>query len=61
MCVCMPECVSVHYVCAGAHEGYKRASVSLELDLEMVVSYHLIAGNQAWELLLPLRHLSLQP
>lgn len=40
------------YVCApcacGAHRGQKMASDPLGVELQMVVSFHVGAGNQTW-------------
>lgn len=41
------------YMCAvsvGALEGQKRASGSLELEIQMVVSSHVGVENQIWDL-----------
>ena len=49
---CLPACMSVHCVCVpgmcvpGAHRGQKRASDPLELELWMVISNDVGAGNQ---------------
>jgi hypothetical protein len=41
MCVCVcVQCVS------GAHRGRKRPSDLMELELQLVVSHHVSAGNQ---------------
>jgi hypothetical protein len=45
ICVCvLPECTHVPHVCS-TYRGQKRVFDSLELELPMVVSYHVSAGN----------------
>jgi hypothetical protein len=39
MCVHVPACLYVYHVCAGASGGQKRVLDSLELKLQVVVSY----------------------
>lgn len=34
----------------GAHRGHKRALDQKELELWMIVNYHVYAGNQTWVL-----------
>lgn len=48
MCVLLAQ-MSVH-PCIITHEGQTRASDSLELELQMVESHRVGAGNQSWDL-----------
>lgn len=48
MCI-LPAWMSVH-PCIITHEGQTRASDSLELELQMVESHRVGAGNQSWDL-----------
>lgn len=43
--VCIPECMHVYHVCEGAHRGLKRVSGLLEMELQMLGSYRVDAGN----------------
>lgn len=38
----------MHHVVSGTHKGQKRASDSLELQLQMLVSLHVGTGNRTW-------------
>lgn len=47
MCVSVsPECMSVHHLWAGTHGDQKRVLNPLGLELQVVISYHVSAGNQ---------------
>jgi hypothetical protein len=39
----------VHHVCAWCHRIQKRMLEPLQLELEMIVSHHVCAGNQTHE------------
>lgn len=41
----MPACMSVNHVHSVSLEGHKKTLDSLELELHMVVSLHVVAGN----------------
>ena len=43
----LPACMPVFGVCS-ALEGQKRALDPLKLELQVIVSHHMGAGNQAW-------------
>lgn len=43
----LPMCVYMNQKCS-AHTDQKRALEPLELELEMVVSHYVGAGNQTW-------------
>lgn len=47
---CLFACLYVHQIHAGAHRGQKRARDPLELELKMVVNYHVRYQNQVWVL-----------
>jgi hypothetical protein len=45
VCVCVCVCVYVYVPCAcSAHRGQKKASNTLELEFQVVVSHHVSAG-----------------
>ena len=47
MCViALPACMSVHMCVPDARVGQRRELESLELELEMAVSYYVAAGHQ---------------
>lgn len=46
----LSACIHVHYMCEVTYVDQKRASDSLELELEIVVSSHVDAGNETWVL-----------
>ena len=46
MCTCVPGHVDMRHVCSGAYGDQRRASDPLELELKVVVSCHVGAGNQ---------------
>ena len=47
LCVCVSVCLCLCTICIpAAQRGQKRASDSLKLELQMVVSHHMGAGNQ---------------
>lgn len=46
VCVCLSVVDSVHHVHAGDYEGQKRASDTLDLQLQLIVSYHVDARNR---------------
>jgi hypothetical protein len=43
----LSECISVYHSMPGAHGGQKRPLDPLELEAQMVVSYHVGVGNQS--------------
>lgn len=46
MCICiLSTCVSVHHITAGACESQKRASDTLDLEIQLTVKHHVDAGN----------------
>jgi hypothetical protein len=46
---CLHVCLCIMFV-SGVHRGQKRVSDLLELELEIVASCHVGAGNQTWAL-----------
>lgn len=44
VCVCMHKDMYVHLVSTAPHRGQKKASHPVELELHVVVSYHLVLG-----------------
>lgn len=45
MCMCGPVWVYVHHMHAGVSGGKKRASDSLELEVQVAVHHHVGAGD----------------
>lgn len=50
MYMCLLECMYVYYMCIGALRGQKKASDALKLELQVVMSYCMGAGNLSWVL-----------
>lgn len=46
VCVCLPECMSVYHTRVEAYRSQKRAGALQDLELEMVVSHHLVLGTK---------------
>lgn len=42
----LPACMSAYHMCAGAQVNQKRVLDPLDLELQMVVRYHVGSGNQ---------------